>query len=625
MVVQRREALERIGRRGVDMAGDAPERQRHQRERQQGDEGQAPVHAQRHDRQHHHQREGAVEAGQHRFAGRHFDRVDVVGGQRHQVAGALLLVEGRALRRQARVEAGAQFDPELVGGGEQAQAPADPQHVDRQAESEQLRQLHPQRHARRGGARPGRRSSRRSCAAPRRCRPRPRSASAPRTRTNANDGARSRRSALINSLTILAGMRPQTINGPKPANLLPLANRRSRQGAYFFLAGFDGAAAACFATISGVPDTGAGGGSASTGLTWATAIGLEDDGTGNDAALGLGSSVRTCRPPWRSGSAPRWAPARDSGSLATTSLGRRHDAHRHRLRLACHWRCWCRRRAAGAGGTSDRRRARRPVRPYRSDAGGDAEQLAAVRQQAVELGLGLAGQREQVARILGGDHLAHQRRRLLERGAGGVEIEGDDFFCALEGLAVNVWKKLNCVSSCDLRASENCSGRGLIGIPFRSFMVRCNIKPSLSMILSLEKHYFLQYSEIILQCSIACLAAIPAARRPAEAATIEASHSLLEPQWISSFAMPACPTAGARSISRSSMAASPRSAPACQLQGAREIDAQGDLVTPPFVDAHFHMDATLSYGLPRVNQSRHPARRDRAVGRAETDACSRTP
>ncbi len=39
------------------------------------------------------------------------------------------------------------------------------------------------------------------------------------------------------------------------------------------------------------------------------------------------------------------------------------------------------------------------------------------------------------------------------------------------------------------------------------------------------------------------------------------------------------------------------------LQGAREIDAGGDLVSPPFVDAHFHMDATLSYGLPRVNLS----------------------
>jgi cytosine/creatinine deaminase len=34
-----------------------------------------------------------------------------------------------------------------------------------------------------------------------------------------------------------------------------------------------------------------------------------------------------------------------------------------------------------------------------------------------------------------------------------------------------------------------------------------------------------------------------------------------------------------------------------------EIDADGSLVTPPFVDSHFHMDATLSYGLPRVNAS----------------------
>lgn len=39
------------------------------------------------------------------------------------------------------------------------------------------------------------------------------------------------------------------------------------------------------------------------------------------------------------------------------------------------------------------------------------------------------------------------------------------------------------------------------------------------------------------------------------------------------------------------------------VRGAAEIDAGGDLVSAPFVDAHFHMDATLSYGLPRVNQS----------------------
>ncbi|MDM0116193.1 amidohydrolase family protein [Variovorax sp. J22R133] len=34
-----------------------------------------------------------------------------------------------------------------------------------------------------------------------------------------------------------------------------------------------------------------------------------------------------------------------------------------------------------------------------------------------------------------------------------------------------------------------------------------------------------------------------------------------------------------------------------------KIDAGGLLVSPHFIDAHFHMDATLSYGLPRVNQS----------------------
>ncbi len=43
--------------------------------------------------------------------------------------------------------------------------------------------------------------------------------------------------------------------------------------------------------------------------------------------------------------------------------------------------------------------------------------------------------------------------------------------------------------------------------------------------------------------------------------------------------------------------------PNLPARGAEEFDAAGALVSPPFVDAHLHMDATLSYGLPRVNPS----------------------
>ena len=44
-------------------------------------------------------------------------------------------------------------------------------------------------------------------------------------------------------------------------------------------------------------------------------------------------------------------------------------------------------------------------------------------------------------------------------------------------------------------------------------------------------------------------------------------------------------------------------APRLQAPAHSVLDAQGQLLSPPFVDAHFHMDATLSYGQPRVNQS----------------------
>lgn len=38
-------------------------------------------------------------------------------------------------------------------------------------------------------------------------------------------------------------------------------------------------------------------------------------------------------------------------------------------------------------------------------------------------------------------------------------------------------------------------------------------------------------------------------------------------------------------------------------EAGRTVDATGRLVSPPFVDCHFHMDATLSLGTPRMNQS----------------------
>ena len=43
--------------------------------------------------------------------------------------------------------------------------------------------------------------------------------------------------------------------------------------------------------------------------------------------------------------------------------------------------------------------------------------------------------------------------------------------------------------------------------------------------------------------------------------------------------------------------------PKLDANAGATIDASGNLVSPPFVDPHFHMDATLSYGIPRINAS----------------------
>jgi cytosine deaminase len=43
--------------------------------------------------------------------------------------------------------------------------------------------------------------------------------------------------------------------------------------------------------------------------------------------------------------------------------------------------------------------------------------------------------------------------------------------------------------------------------------------------------------------------------------------------------------------------------PHIEAEGMQTIDARAQLVAPPFVDPHFHMDATLSLGTPRMNVS----------------------
>ncbi|QDL92414.1 amidohydrolase family protein [Paroceanicella profunda] len=43
--------------------------------------------------------------------------------------------------------------------------------------------------------------------------------------------------------------------------------------------------------------------------------------------------------------------------------------------------------------------------------------------------------------------------------------------------------------------------------------------------------------------------------------------------------------------------------PVITAEAGRVVDAAGSLVSTPFIDPHFHMDATLSYGIPRINAS----------------------
>jgi cytosine deaminase len=43
--------------------------------------------------------------------------------------------------------------------------------------------------------------------------------------------------------------------------------------------------------------------------------------------------------------------------------------------------------------------------------------------------------------------------------------------------------------------------------------------------------------------------------------------------------------------------------PSLDEESTEQIDARGYLTSPPFVDSHFHLDAALSLGLPRMNET----------------------
>jgi len=43
--------------------------------------------------------------------------------------------------------------------------------------------------------------------------------------------------------------------------------------------------------------------------------------------------------------------------------------------------------------------------------------------------------------------------------------------------------------------------------------------------------------------------------------------------------------------------------PRLDATALQSVDGEGYLLTPPFVDAHFHLDSALTYGMPRVNAS----------------------
>src|SRR6266487_1180621 len=64
--------------------------------------------------------------------------------------------------------------------------------------------------------------------------------------------------------------------------------------------------------------------------------------------------------------------------------------------------------------------------------------------------------------------------------------------------------------------------------------------------------------------------------------------------------------------------------PAISDSSAREINAAGRLVSPPFIDAHVHLDAVLTMGQPRYSSTgnaAHPQPRGRMRCESDSPAC----
>jgi response regulator NasT len=103
------------------------------------------------------------------------------------------------------------------------------------------------------------------------------------------------------------------------------------------------------------------------------------------------------------------------------------------------------------------------------------------------------------------------------------------------------------------------------------------------------------------------VAATPLApcRRPAAARTHKpAAHGLLkEPKMLDLLITHASLPDGRCDMSVAVQGRIVEVAPGLHAPAHETVDAQGQLLSPPFCDPHFHMDATLSYGLPRVNHS----------------------